>query len=154
MKNDKIKVENKLEVGISTTDKERRMNIYKYKEGYSINGVQLKSSFVSDNKVNMNANSNKEEGDEQSESQVNKRVMTNITKHEKILQSIVSDNPMDFLEIAKIAVINQIVDKKVFESGCVPPIRYIVEIVTYLGEVKKIFNCRETPRWFQKNCCQ
>ena len=62
-----------------------------------------------------------------------------------------SQDPMEYLEIAHKAVIFQNVDKKVYLSGCEPPLRYIVEIVTYLGETKGILKCRETPRWLQKN---
>lgn len=75
-------------------------------------------------------------------------------KQEMILQDMTSENPMDYIDIAKSAIISQIVDKKVFLSGCDPPIRYIIEIVTYMGEEKRILRCKETPRWCQKNCCQ
>jgi hypothetical protein len=75
-------------------------------------------------------------------------------KYEALLRDINSKNPMDYLQIAKSAIITQQVDKDVFMSGCEPPVRYIIEIITYMGEYKKIFTCRETHRWCHKNCYQ
>jgi hypothetical protein len=75
-------------------------------------------------------------------------------KYEALLKNFNSDNPLDYLQIAKSAIITQEVDKLVFMSGCEPPVRYIIEIITYMGEFKKIFTCRETHRWCHKNCSQ
>lgn len=75
-------------------------------------------------------------------------------KYEAFLKDINSKNPLDYLQIAKSAIITQQVDKLVFMSGCEPPVRYIIEIITYMGEFKKLFTCRETHRWCHKNCSQ
>jgi hypothetical protein len=75
-------------------------------------------------------------------------------KYEAFLKDINSKNPLDYLQIAKSAIITQQVDKLVFMSGCEPPVRYIIEIITYMGEFQKILTCRETHRWCHKNCSQ
>ena len=72
----------------------------------------------------------------------------------KILETLNSEDPMDYIDIAKKAVVFQLIDKKVFKTTCDPPIRYLVEIESYMGEQKIIFMARETPRWLQKNCCE
>ena len=80
-------------------------------------------------------------------------ISSTVIKYEVLLQNLTSKDPLDYLEVAKSAVVSQIVDKKVFLSGCEPPVRYTVEIISYMGEFKRIFTCRETHRWCQKNCC-
>jgi len=69
-----------------------------------------------------------------------------------VLSQIKSDDPMDYLRIAKEAIVYQYQDRYVFLHSCEPPVRYMVDIVTYRGEVKTIFKCREVPKWFQKHC--
>ena len=70
------------------------------------------------------------------------------------LSSLRSNNPLDYLHLAQKATIRQVVDKKVFMSGCEPPIRYHIEITTYAGEKKKIFKAQEISTWCMKNCLQ
>jgi hypothetical protein len=69
-----------------------------------------------------------------------------------LLNQVLSDDPMQYLNIAKTAIVKQEVDRQVFLSGCEPPIRYIVEIETYLGEKKRIFSFREVHNFWHKNC--
>jgi hypothetical protein len=76
------------------------------------------------------------------------------TDHPKLLKDIGSDDPLEYLNLAKSAVISQWMDKHVFLSGCEPSIRYVITITTYSEEKKKIFNCREVHNWCQKNCIQ
>ncbi len=82
--------------------------------------------------------------------------MTNNTKavYHTLLKDILSDDPMEYISIAKSAHITQLIDKNIFLAGCQPPIRYIVQLNTYLNEKKKVFQCREGHDWWQKNCYQ
>ena len=71
-----------------------------------------------------------------------------------LLKDIQSEDPMDYISIAKSAVITQQIDTNIFLAGCEPPIRYIIHLNTYLNERKKVFQCREVHDWWQKNCYQ
>jgi hypothetical protein len=70
------------------------------------------------------------------------------------LALINSINPFDYLQLAQKATVKQAIDKKVFMSGCEPPIRYYIHITTFGGEKMKIFKAKEVSTWCAKNCCQ
>jgi cellulose synthase/poly-beta-1,6-N-acetylglucosamine synthase-like glycosyltransferase len=65
----------------------------------------------------------------------------------------IDEDPFDYIKNAKKAVVSQQVDKKVFLTGCEPPVRYIVETVNE-KETRRILKVREIHNWCQKNCCQ
>ena len=124
-------------------------------DNQKVNDIDIKTENLT-NRGNIESNidknydpENKNEGIPLNHSSKNEKPNT-----EYNLKDMISQDPLDFINISESAIITQVIDKDVFLSGCEPAIRYIITLTNSSRESKKIFNCREVNDWCQKNCYQ